>query len=354
MPRRRTPRLLLYGATGYTGRLIAQRAARVGLDVLLSGRDKSRLDRVATEFGFDAKAVDLGDNDRLRKLVASATLMLNAAGPFGTTIGPVLDACLSVGTHYIDVAGDLNSFVFAGRHDGAARAAGAMLMPGVGFGIVASDCLGAHAVGRLKQPRWLRVGLDLPTVYSRGSMRTMMSMVGDGVFVRRNGRLLSLPVARMERAFEFGEGDVGRSTGITWPDVYTSYFTSGVPNIEVYARASPPEWLAYVVGGKFAQLVGSGVAKKVVGIGAEFWPEAPAGTRDGVRCTIVAEVENVWRERAVSRLTTGDSYHFTAAAAVEVSRRVLGGKFAPGFQTPAGLFGPDLILSLPQTTREDV
>jgi short subunit dehydrogenase-like uncharacterized protein len=82
-------------------------------------------------------------------MTASATVLMNAAGPFATTSAPLIDACIATGTHYLDITGEAGSIEATVQwHDAAVRR-GVMLMPGVGFEVVASDCLAAHVARRL-------------------------------------------------------------------------------------------------------------------------------------------------------------------------------------------------------------
>jgi short subunit dehydrogenase-like uncharacterized protein len=69
---------------------------------------------------------------------------------------------------------------------------------------------------------------------------------------------------------------------------------------------------------------------------------------------IVVEAEDGCGGRAVSRLRTPEAYTFTGMSALAVAQRVLAGDLEPGFQTPGRVYGPDFVLSLPGTTREDL
>jgi short subunit dehydrogenase-like uncharacterized protein len=80
----------------------------------------------------------------------------------------------------------------------------------------------------------------------------------------------------------------------------------------------------------------------------------PARARDDVTMRVVAEAEDGAGRHAVARLRTPEAYTMTAAAAVAILRRVLDGDVEPGFQTPARVYGPDFVLSLPGVEREDL
>jgi short subunit dehydrogenase-like uncharacterized protein len=136
--------ILLYGATGYTGRLIAREARAMGAGVVLAGRNPNKLKAVARQLDLPWRAFDLADLARLAAALKDFFVVLNAAGPFSSTARPVADACLREGTHYLDITGEIDVFEALFARDAEAKRAGAMLLPGVGFDVVPSDCLAAH------------------------------------------------------------------------------------------------------------------------------------------------------------------------------------------------------------------
>ncbi len=97
-----TGRILIYGATGYTGKLVARESARRGLDVVLAGRDPRKLEAVASEHGFEARAFALDDAPRLHAALEDVAAVLHIAGPFSKTSRPMADACLATRTHYLE------------------------------------------------------------------------------------------------------------------------------------------------------------------------------------------------------------------------------------------------------------
>ncbi|MGL4549698.1 MAG: saccharopine dehydrogenase NADP-binding domain-containing protein, partial [Gemmataceae bacterium] len=119
---------LLYGATGYTGSLIARLAAERGMRPVLAGRDAAKLAAVAP--GLPTRAFGLDAID-----LAGVSAVLHCAGPFSATSRPMADACLARGVHYLDITGEIGVFEALARRSAEAAAAGVMLMPGVGFDV---------------------------------------------------------------------------------------------------------------------------------------------------------------------------------------------------------------------------
>ncbi|MEP6985562.1 MAG: saccharopine dehydrogenase NADP-binding domain-containing protein, partial [Chloroflexota bacterium] len=96
---------MIYGATGYTGKLVAEEAVRRGHKPLLAGRSAAKLRPLAESLGLEYAVVSLDDADALAKAVGSVELVYNAAGPFIFTSDRILRACLQTGVHYLDITG---------------------------------------------------------------------------------------------------------------------------------------------------------------------------------------------------------------------------------------------------------
>ena len=140
--------LLVYGAYGYTGELVARRAVERGLSPILAGRDSERVVRVARELGCEWRAFPLSDPDALRKGIRGAAVVVHCAGPFSRTAAPMAEACVDERAHYLDVTGEIPVFEALVALGPAARNVGVMLLPGAGFDVVPTDCLAVHLVRR--------------------------------------------------------------------------------------------------------------------------------------------------------------------------------------------------------------
>jgi short subunit dehydrogenase-like uncharacterized protein len=152
-------RLMIYGSTGFTGRLIAQRAVEIGLAPVLAGRDEDRVRRQAELLGTPWRTVSLDSIETLTEALSDIEAVVHAAGPFVVTAPPMLEACLRAGTHYLDVSGELPVFREALGRDSEARRAAVMLMPGAAWSVAATDCLAAHVSARLPGAKYLRLGM---------------------------------------------------------------------------------------------------------------------------------------------------------------------------------------------------
>ena len=130
-----TGNILIYGATGYTGKLMARTAAEHGLKAILAGRDAARVKAVAEPLGLAWRGFDLADAVRLDAALQDVAVVLSAPRPFSATARPMADACIRSRVHYLDITGEIDVFEALAARDAEAKAAGVTLLPGVGFDI---------------------------------------------------------------------------------------------------------------------------------------------------------------------------------------------------------------------------
>jgi short subunit dehydrogenase-like uncharacterized protein len=100
--------IAIYGATGYTGKLIAAELARDGAELILSGRNRAKLEELSAELGGSLRiqVATLDDPDSLRRLLEPCAVVIDCAGPFQLHGEPVLRAAVETGTHYLDTTGE--------------------------------------------------------------------------------------------------------------------------------------------------------------------------------------------------------------------------------------------------------
>ncbi len=336
-------RVLLYGATGFSGRLLTPCLLEQGIDVVLAGRNEPRLAAMARRWNLDFRVFSLDDPARIEASLDTIHVVLHAAGPFQRTALPMIAACIRTGTHYLDLAGEWPVFQLAMDQGERAADNGVMLMPGIGFSIVASDCLLAMARTRFPEAVALRLALSATDVMSRGTFRSLMGLTGSTVTVRRNGTPTRLPAGSLSRCFDFGDG-LRKAVAVNWPDVFISQVTDGLATVEVYAQADWPVQIAYRAGSSMAPLHRSALGQRLLDVLSQGWPEAPsAAQRQRSSFTLVVEAEDRWRRCRSLRIQTPDGYTVTGATATAIVGRVLQGQVAPGFQSPAHLYGGPLL-----------
>ena len=254
------PGFLIYGANGYTGTLIAREAVTRGHRPVLAGRDAEALPTLASDLGLGYRVFALDAPAQVTEGIRGEQAVLHCAGPFVHTYRPMADACLRAGVHYLDITGEVAVFEGLAARTTAAQAAGVMLLPGVGFDVVPSDCLAAHLKRRLPSATRLALGLLSLGRVSRGTATTMAENIHHGGLVRQDGALRRVPAAWKTRVIDFGTGPVKAIT-IPWGDVSTAFHSTGIPNIEVYVAARLGLRLAARASRPFGWLLGSRLAQ---------------------------------------------------------------------------------------------
>ncbi|MGA9855195.1 MAG: saccharopine dehydrogenase NADP-binding domain-containing protein [Gammaproteobacteria bacterium] len=338
--------MLIYGAYGYTGSLVVEAALEQGLRPLLAGRDAAKLKPLAERFGLPYKAFDLQDAATLDQAFKEQRLVLNCAGPFTQTFRPVAAACLRQRVHYLDITGEIEVFEKLAAMNQEALQAGVMLLPGVGFDVVPTDCLAAHLKDRLPSATHLALAFRAGGGFSRGSRRTMLEGLGRSGAVRRDGHITPVAAAWKTRLLDFGDGRLREVVSIPWGDVATAWYSTGIPNIETYAALPPAQIRALRLSRHLGWLLRSRLLRTQIKRRIDSNKAGPdAATRRGTESLVWGEVRA--QDQCVqSRLRCGNGYSFTARSAVAAARRVLGGDLKPGFQTPARAFGIGFVLAL--------
>lgn len=345
---------LLYGANGYTGNLIARLAVERGLKPVLAGRDPEEIKRLANELGLEQRAFALDDTASLDAALQTTTAVLHCAGPFSHTSAPMAAACVRTKTHYLDITGEITVFESLAARGREAQAAGVMLLPGVGFDVVPSDCLAAHLKRRLPSATHLTLAIQGLGRISHGTATTMVENINRGGLVRREGKLTPVPTAWKTREIDFGRGLV-KGTTIPWGDVSTAFHSTGIPNIEVYAALPASMRMMMKMSRPFGRLLGSQPVQRFL---KKLIKAQPAGPSDAERARgkslVWGEVTDDASGKAVSRLQCPEGYTLTALTALAIVARVLAGEAPAGFQTPSRAYGADLILEIEGVTREDI
>ncbi len=338
---------LIYGAYGYSGQLIAELAAAQDLQPVLAGRDGERLGALAAALKFEHIQLDLSETARLAEVLQRFHLVVHCAGPFSATSRPMLDACLASRCSYLDITGEISVFAAAHSRAGEAKQAGIAVCPGVGFDVIPTDSLAARLKEALPDATHLALGFDSRSGLSPGTAKTSVEGLAMGGCVRRDGLMQRVPLAWRTRSIDFGVGEKLAMT-IPWGDVATAYYSTGIPNIEVFIPASPRmvkrlKKLNLVRGllglGLIQSFLKARIEKRVRG------PDESARERDGTY--VWGEARNAAGLTRTARLVTGNGYTVTAHGAVGIARHLLENTVAGGYYTPSMLVGSDFVCSLP-------
>jgi len=346
-----TGELLVYGSYGYTGRLVTDRATARGLAPTVAGRDAGAVERQATERGLDHRVFGLEYPAVVRDAVADADAVLNCAGPFAETAEPLATACLESGTDYLDLTGELDVLEWVAERDREAERAGVSLLPGVGFDVAVTDCLAAYLETQLRSATRLTLALSGPGSVSAGTMKSAIRGLPRGGAVRRDGVVTDVPPAWRTREFDFGDGPRLAAT-VPWGDVSSAYYTTGIPNVEVYAAMPRAAVRALRWSSPLLPPLGVGPVRSALTALADAVVSGPSERERAKRTVRVhGEVRDDDGNRLAARVLTPDPYDVTAETAAAAAERTLSGGVSDGFQTPASAFGPDFVLGVDGVRR---
>jgi len=338
---------MLYGANGYTGRLIAREAARRRLKPILAGRSQGKIAPLANEFGLEARVFDLVDEAQVAAELKGMKLVLLCAGPFSATSAPMIAACLRAGTHYLDITGEIDVLEHAHQQGSAARAAGIVIWPGVGFDVIPTDCVAASLKSALPDATHLALGLHSHSNVSPGTAKTLVESLTRGGKIRKGGKIIAVPLAHSTRRIDFGEGEKLAMT-FPWGDVSTAFYTTGIPNIEVYITGSRALITAARSANLIRWLLEFGLAQTLLKGAIEKTLKGPSHeNREGSPSYVWGEASNEKGQVKTARIKTANGYNLTMTGALAIVEHLLQIQVQGGTYTPATLVGPNLVVSLP-------
>ncbi|SDZ89763.1 saccharopine dehydrogenase family protein [Microbulbifer marinus] len=341
-------KIMIYGAYGYTGELIAREAVARGYRPVLAGRNAKKLQPLAEELGLPAMAVSLDATETLERTLRDMDVVIHCAGPFSATAEPMMRACIAAGTHYQDITGEMEVYRTAHALDAEAKAAGVVLCPGTGFDVIPTDCLAAALHKAIPSATHLTLGFDSDSGLSPGTAKTSIESLGVGGAVRRNGKVEVIGHGELTRQIDFGRGEKF-AVAIPWGDVATAYYSTGIPNIEVYIPMSPRRAKKLQRLNKFRWLLRMNWVQNWLKGKVEKSVRGPSEEKRSEQQTWVwGEVRNDRRgERKIGRVVTANGYDVTVSGSLAVMEFLLDYQDDGGYFTPSKLCGYELVEKLP-------
>ena len=343
----KTKKWMIYGANGYTGRLIVKQAQQRGLQPVVAGRNREAIEAIATETGLQSSVFDLDNMAATNEALKGVCVVLHCAGPFSATSQAMIDACLENACHYLDITGEISVFANAHRQSDRARYADIVLVPGVGFDVVPTDCLAVTLVKALPAATKLTLAFETSGRMSPGTAKTSIEGFARGGCVRRDGKLKTVPLAWKTREVPFENGNRLAVT-IPWGDVFTAHISTGVPDIDVYMSASPSAILRmkrlrllrpFLSMRWLQNMLKKRIERTVTG------PES--SERQKSQMQLWGKVTSADGRSITATMTTSDGYDVTVDASLGVVEYLLKHDVEGGFYTPSLLMGTDFALGLP-------
>ena len=343
-------KLMLYGANGYTSRLIINELIGQNIKPILAGRNKEKINSLADKHGFDSSIFSLDNPDNIDDNLKRIDVIINAAGPYSLTAKSLIDSCIRTKTHYIDITGEIDVFVYAESKNEEATDAGIIICPGVGFDVIPTDCISYMLKEKIPDANELNICFfsenGRPSI---GTAKTSIEGLSNGGKIRKDGKIEQVPLAHSVKEIDYGQGPK-MAMSIPWGDVATAYYSTGIPNIIVYTPRSESginkikklrKWL-FILKLKFVQnYIKNKMEKKIINGGDSDEQRAKS------KMWVWAEVKNKKGKIESGYFQVANGYDVTGYGAMFFAKNIMENKFAGGYYTPSLLLGSDILESLP-------
>ena len=341
--------VVVYGATGFTGRLVCAELARRKVSFAIAGRDRPRLTRLAASLPAQPQVLEasLDDRAQLEAAIARGKVVLACAGPFARLGAPVREAALATGRHYLDITGEASYMMETHERDAEAKKRGVALVNAVGFDVVPTDCaaaLASEAVGG--SPDDVKIAIKFGGRATQGTTRSAVERADAGglAFVDGGYRHERVGASQWSAPFPAPLG-LRATASIPWGDMATAPRSTGTRNLRTYVALPKAAAAMLPVVGLASKALAWGPAKKLAERWIQSLPEGPSDAeRARAKCAVVAEATRGDKSAGVW-VTCGDGYDFTAVSAVECAVRAAAAGFtAVGALTPSQAFGARALL----------
>ena len=346
-------RIVLFGATGYTGQLVAEAMVERGLKPVLAARSQEKLDALAEKLGGDLETVtaDVDDPPSVAALVEKGDVLVTTVGPFTRWGQPAAAAATTVGAHYLDSTGEPPFIreVFE-RYGPPAEQAGIGMLTAFGYDWVPGNLAGGLALERAGEPA-TRVDLGYFVTgsgawMSGGTRASLVGIMAEPGFAFRDGRIETERAAKRVRSFQVGSKQLagvsaGSSEHFALPRV--------APRLrEVNAYLG---WFGPASRAMQALSAGGAVAMKVPGVerlwgaatgrvqGSTGGPDAESRAKSGTHIVAIA-YDAAGRQLSEVHLTGVNGYTFTGRILAWGADRVAAGALkGTGALGPVDAFG---------------
>ena len=346
------PRIVLFGATGYTGRLTAEAMAAAGARPVLAGRDRARLEALAGRLGgLEVAEADTARPDSVRGLVGRGDVLVSTVGPFLTRGEPAVRAAVEAGAAYLDATGEPPFLRRVFEELGPLAAGRCGLVPAFGYDFVPGNLAGALAQARTSTRVTIGYFVTGGGGFSSGTLASGAGMLLEPGFAWRDGRLRRERTARRVRSFPIGGREwlavsYGGSEHYALPRI-----APGLREVEVYlgwfGRRSRAVQVLSAAGAPLARLPGArALARAATGPLARRTGQGPdeAARRGGGSLVVAVAADDGGRELATVRLHGPDPYTLTARLLAWGAGRAAGhGLASTGALGPVDAFGLEAL-----------
>jgi len=340
---------MIYGANGYTGRLVVAEALRKGLQPVLAGRNREQILAMGLDTGLETRVFGLETPEQVDAGLQGMGAVLHCAGPFVHTYRPMVEACLRLGVDYLDITGELA--VLEGLHalDAKAKEAGILLLPGTGFDVVPTDCMAMKLASELPgSDRLILAFVNRGSRVSHGTLRSMLTRLGDPGAERVGGRLVAKTIGRLGTTIDFGLAQ-RFCMSIPWGDLFTAWTSTGIPNIVTMTAARPWVHRLLRMQALFNPLLQKPFFRRwlVRWVDRKVWGPSASELEQG-QALVYGKISHPDGRVREARLVLPECYRLTAMTSVGLVQQLgaLREQGRSGWCTPASAMGPEWVVSL--------
>ena len=339
--------IFIYGAYGFTGKLICEKFAESNdkLNIIVGGRNELETKNLAEKLNFEYVVASIDEKEKLINILKETTLLINCAGPFKYTAQFMMNACIENKCHYVDITGEKDVFNLGISLHEKAEKAGVMIMPGVGFDVVPTDCMSLFLKNKLPDATHLELAFKGLGVLSRGTALTAAEGMSEPSYIRENGKLKAIDLGSVAKKITFANKKTYDCVAIPWGDVVTAYYTTQIPNIKVFIPMPKSniktlkftKYLPNLIKNIFAFFLKKYIRKNIKGPTEKMLKEG--------KTMVYGKAYNE-EKSIVAHIDTPDGYWLTMLSTYQISKNIIDGKWKKGYQTPALIYGENFIEEL--------
>jgi short subunit dehydrogenase-like uncharacterized protein len=340
---------MIYGAYGYTGKLIVEEAVKRGHLPIIAGRDEAQLLPIADKHQLSYRCFDLADYRKVKHHLNDVGVVLHCAGPFSQTAEAMRTACLEKGIHYLDITGEIDVLEASYQTHEIAKKAGCVVISGVGFDVVPTDFIAQALKEKLPTATHLELAFTGDGGVSPGTAKTMIEMLANKGAVREEGKVIQVPLAYDSKVIRFSDQE-RYCTTIPWGDICTAFYSTDIPNIRVYTaieeqQVKAMKWLSKVVClfdiAWVQRLLKNLITKKVLG---------PTQEQRNNGCMRIWGKAYDSKQSVELLMDAPEGYNFTITSSLMAVEALLAHKVMPGAYTPSQAFPAEAIFSMAGVT----
>jgi short subunit dehydrogenase-like uncharacterized protein len=316
---------------------------------LLAGRNQTRIAALAAELNCPFRVFELNSAQDVAQQLAGLQAVLHCAGPFSATAAVMREACLQARTSYLDITGEIDVIEDAAACHERARQAHIAILPAVGTDVVPTDCLAAMLAAELPRATQLQLAIHGTGSLSPGTSKTILENLPRGGRARIDGRIQRVPMAWKVMEVPFPTKTRIAMT-IPWGDVASAYYSTDIPNIEVYSSFPPHQvrwarrlrWMVPLLKLRPLQrFLQRQIERKTKGPSHE--------SLESTTTEFWGRVSDPNGRHLEGTITGPNGYRLTVLTALKTIERVLERAIQPGFATPSQALGRDFIREIPST-----